>query len=93
MADVYDDETLGLAIATDIPVPAVEGKSGPRRKYPFSVLEPGHSFFVPCPEGFAPGALQNRVNAAAQHYRKAYARNTKFVTRQFPDGVRCWRSQ
>ena len=85
------DETLGFVIETDIPVPPVEGVSGPKRRYPFGALEVGHSFFVPCPEGMAPGSVQNRVNAASAHYRKVHARRSRFVTRQYPDGVRCWR--
>lgn len=78
-------------IATDIPVPPADRISGPKHRYPFGLLDVGHSFFVPCPEGMAPGSVQNRVNAASAHYRKAYARRWRFVTRQSPDGVRCWR--
>lgn len=66
-------------IESDIPMP--EGRSA----YPFSQMEVGQSFFMPCEEKDAKRIAGNARNAARRFPDR------KFTSRVMENGVRVWR--
>ena len=68
-----------------------DGRGRPRdRKYPFTSMEIGDSFFIPCSDKKEATKRANRVMSSARTSRKSIE-NKKFTTRAFDDGVRVWR--
>ncbi len=74
-------------IETNIPVPVERGS-----KYPFASLKIGNSFFVKSRDEER-SAVQNRLNAAVNNFRKTKAgTGRKFIVRRVEGGIRCWRT-
>ncbi len=58
------------------------------KKYPFSGMEIGDSFFVPCPKGQTQGrSIQSSLVAASKFAHPAI----KVSTHWEETGIRCWR--
>ena len=69
---------VNLEISKDVPLPPH------KRRYPYSVMEVGDSFFV---EG---GVLQVVCN---NNYRTGKKLERKFIARKEENGVRVWRTE
>lgn len=79
--------TTPIVVERDVPVPTK--KPGRAAIYPFSKMKPGHSFAVSV-EGDDPRRVLNRVNAAAQNWRRRHNPNAKFRIQTKGDKVRIW---
>ena len=66
----------GIMIEKNVPIPEPR-----RRKYPFSKMKIGDSFFIE--------DTSAKVRASASSYGKRL--NREFITRREGNGVRCWR--
>jgi hypothetical protein len=72
-------------IETEVPIPVVTRKRrGPGKgmRYPWRLMKPGNSFFVP------QGSERTISSLAVSAGR---ARGWRFVVRSVDGGVRCWR--
>ena len=81
---------MTFALETDVPVPVRTGSGGRSgsSKYPFPLMEPGHSFLVP-------GDIKSQtVRSAVSAYQKRVGESAgKFSVRTVGDGVRVWRTE
>lgn len=59
-------------------------------KYPFSRMEVGDSFFVPCAQAVK-RKLQSNLGAYGLRCASNQKSGQKFVTRQVEGGIRVWR--
>lgn len=78
-----------MIIEENVPIP--EGRRGRQAKYPFSEMKPGQSFAVEVGDE-PPRTVINRLNTAAQGWRRRNKPTAKFVVRLEPDRqhVRIW---
>jgi hypothetical protein len=73
-----------LQIEHGIPIPPPRSGRTVRWRYPLARMAVGDSFFVP-------GGCSGSVIGAVIRFVRAYPGTRRFVTRQYPDGVRVWR--
>jgi hypothetical protein len=71
----YKELTMAYRIETKVPLPRR------RPKYPFHLMEPGHSFTLPAADVW-------RVKAAAQYAQ--HQQGKRFAIRKDGVGYRCW---
>ena len=76
---------MSYELEASVPIPAHSHRGKPGR-YPFASMKVGDSFLVPGNETTAK-RLGSNSYCWAQYHKNAF----KFVVRQIPDGVRCWR--
>jgi hypothetical protein len=74
-----------ISVSYDVPVPPRRGKEP---KYPFRAMQPGGSFSIPI-EGSARRTL-NRLNSAAQNWRRRHQPTAKFRLQIEGQEVRIW---
>jgi hypothetical protein len=72
-------------IERNIPIPeAIRGNGNSNRQYPFLDMEVGDSFYIPQTMG------RNGLSAAIWRAKREMA-GANFITRNWEDGLRCWR--
>lgn len=76
-----------MTIQIDKNVPLTTHRRGRARKYPFSSMEVGDSFFVP---GKSTLGISGSVSQARKAFGGSYA--TRTVTENGVSGVRVWRT-
>lgn len=62
----------GFVIEKNIPLP--QRASSVQNNYPFDQMEPGDSFFCPCPKGKDVQSLRKKLGSAFRHWRRANKR-------------------
>ena len=80
---------MTFVLESDVPVPTRTGSGGRRSgtsKYPFAVMDVGHSFLVP-----GDAKTQTVRSAVSAYQKRAGDAAGKFSVRAVNDGVRVWR--
>lgn len=78
-------------IEKGVPPPEIYGnRRGRYAIYPFSLMEPGDSFYVP-ENGVPSRTIAARINNAQSNWRKRNGPDMAFSVYQMGSGVRCWR--
>jgi len=80
------------AVESGVPIPEKKSTiNGKPRRYPFSTMEVGDSFFVKQVKGYPMTSLHRNVSGQASR-RAAAHEDEKYTTRQVEGGVRVWRT-
>jgi hypothetical protein len=76
-------------IEKNVPLPTTDVANGDP-KYPFADMEPGDSFFIPCPDKER-AAIKSRVDSSIHDHVRRRKLTCKFLSRRVEGGVRVWR--
>lgn len=78
----------GIKIEKNIPPPF----GGGRTKYPFSEMQVGDSFFIPCSDAAMRQTVNNLI-VSAKGWSSRNNNSAKFTARAVEGGARVWRLQ